>query len=290
MGNIQKVGEVVLIPRASIRPFQNQPRKFFSKTELNNLAESIGEMGQLVPVQVKALTPGAGHDYELIDGQRRWHACDIAKVSHMRAIVVDVRDEDEQFAMSVIANFGRVDHDHVETALAIERIQRSGKSVEQIAKIFAKSLPWVYQHLKVLKLAPAIRALMTQAVPEDERLIFSSALLLADLPLDVQEKTAAVIMKKRMGFAEVKSLVRKRAASMGLSVGAKRTPNKDYVILRTFVGRVRREAEALLSMGRQDFEKMFASRDRSEHAGMIKKLDACMESVQLLRDTVQKSK
>src|SRR5687767_1132892 len=94
----ETVGEVVLIPWGQIRPFADQPRTYFNQAELQQLADSIAENGQRVPIFVRELDPWEPpYRYELIDGQRRWHACDMAKVRRMKSIILEVDDVIEQF-------------------------------------------------------------------------------------------------------------------------------------------------------------------------------------------------
>src|SRR3989344_5128740 len=113
----EKAEQVLIISRDSIRPFPNQPRKYFNKAKLESLAKSISTVGQLVPIHVREVESNNGSKihYELIDGQRRWHACGIAGKTQMKVIVFSVASEDEQFKLSLITNFGREGHDPVET-------------------------------------------------------------------------------------------------------------------------------------------------------------------------------
>ena len=69
------VGSIVAIPWELIRPFKGQPRKYFDREELENLADSIAEIGQQTPVWVRILEDDPVYEYELIDGERRYIAC-----------------------------------------------------------------------------------------------------------------------------------------------------------------------------------------------------------------------
>lgn len=289
----EKVGEVIIIQRLHIRPFANQPRKYFDQAKLTSLAESIKETGQLVPIFVREMenNNGSSHRYELIDGQRRWHACEIAEVKTMKAIVLSVQDEEEQFTISVISNFGRVDHDVIETALAIKWFRDNNKTVTQIAKTFARSEPWVYQHLKILKLDQEVLNMMSPEIPEEDRLIFSTALLLADLPPDLQKKIAKTVVVKKLKHFQAKNIIRARAEKLGIKIGdPERSPNKDYNILRSFVGKVKRELEIFLSMPQTFFDKMFQFRDGEEHGSVIEKLEYDIEDLKSLLEAVKKAK
>ena len=289
----EKLGDVIFIPRSIIRPFPNQPRKYFDQAELMSLADSIKETGQIVPIFVKELenNNSSSHRYELIDGQRRWHACDIVGVEKMKAIVLYVKDEEEQYTISVISNFGRVDHNPIETALAIKCFEDNNKSIAQIANIFARSQAWVYKHRKILKLDPEVRNMMSPEIPEEDRLIFSTALLLADLPVDLQKKLAKTVLGNKLKHVQAKSIIEERAEKLGLTVGdPERTPNKDYNVLRSFIGRIKRELDIFLSMPQIYFDRMFLHRDSTEHQDIIKKLEHDCQELALLLETVKKAK
>src|ERR1700685_4445266 len=103
MHDVQHEGAVVMISRGRIRPFADQPRDFFDPDELQLLAKSIKTVGQLVPIIVMPLKDSKEHDYELIDGQRRWFACEIASVEKMKAWVVEVANKEQQFLFSAIS-------------------------------------------------------------------------------------------------------------------------------------------------------------------------------------------
>jgi ParB family chromosome partitioning protein len=117
------------IPRSRIRPFKNQPRTYFDKEELENLAASIKAFGQIVPVSVKKVSDSPDFDYELCDGQRRWHACEIAGKTMMKAILESPTDEKEQFLISVLSNFGRAEHTVIEIAYACKTFRDEGMTL-----------------------------------------------------------------------------------------------------------------------------------------------------------------
>lgn len=290
--DIERSGEVIVVPRSSIRPFPNQPRKYFNQDKLKSLAKSIKKVGQLVPVFVKEVenSNGSRIRYELIDGQRRWHACDMAGITKMKVIVCSVKDEHEQFTMSVIANFGRVDHDPVETALAIQRFQEMKHTITEIAEMFARSEAWVYQYIKILSLDERVRAMMSMEVAEDDRLLFSTALLIADLPKDEQFRMAEKIVKKKLKHVQAKAIIRAKAEKIGVNVGGERTPNKDYNILLSLIRKLRREANPLLEMPQIFFDRMFQSRSSSDREKMLRNIEYGIDDLRALLGAVTKTK
>jgi len=287
-----EVGKVILAPRKRILPFPDQPRKFFDQQKLEELAESIKVVGQIVPAFVKELAvPHPDFDYELVDGQRRWHACNIARVEKMKVIVVAVKDITEQFLISVVSNFGRVDHSPLETANAVRFFKDRGLTVKQISQIFACSMPWVYQYLKILQLEDGVLAMMSPELPEEKRLGFASALLLADVPKDLQLKIANTIVGKRMKVNQARDFIRQRAEKMGFKVGdPTRAPREDYRIFCSFVGRMKRELEMFLEMPQSFFDKMFQHRDDEDYDAVIRRMEGNVEQLQTLLKALRRAK
>ena len=286
------VGEVKLVPRHKIRPFPDQPRKFFDKQKLRELADSIQEVGQIVAVLVRKLVkPDPDYDWELIDGQRRWHACAMAGVKLMKVHVVPVRDTAEQYLISVVANFGRADHTPLEAANAIKFFRDQGMTYEQIAKIFARSVQWVGQYLKLLKLDASVQALMAPELPEDQQLGLSAALLLADVPADLQKPIADTIVGKRMKVDQARNFVRQRAEKMGFKVGdPKRRPSDDYRVLRTFVWRLRRELEMLVEMPQSFFDTMLKFRDFDDCDVLIRRVESNVEQLHVVLGALNRAR
>jgi ParB family chromosome partitioning protein len=288
---IEKLGEVILVPISFIRPFPDQPRKYFDQQKLIELAESISAVGQKVPGFVKEISGNhCPEKYELIDGQRRWHALTMAGKDSMKVIVIEVKSVEEQFLISVVANFGRAEHGPLEIATAIQRFRDNDVSVIEIAKIFAKSVPWVYQHIKILRLDPEVREMMSSEIPEDRRLAFSTALLLADIPLDLQKKIADTIVKDKLKLNQARNLIRRRAEKIGFKVGnPRRSPRDDYLVLCSFIGRMRRELEIFKEMQQSYFDKMFQFRDKEDHERIVEKIQEITDRIKSFLITIKRA-
>src|SRR3989344_4622538 len=125
MDSGSEISQVRRIPRVKIRRFADQPRTYFDGRDMSDLAASIEEIGQQTPIVVKAIADDPKHDYELVDGERRWIACGIVGVETMLAWIKNVSDTEEQFVSSVVGNFGRSGHTALEIAQAIDRIRNS---------------------------------------------------------------------------------------------------------------------------------------------------------------------
>lgn len=286
----KEMGIMKVVKRDQVRPFKNQPRKFFDQEGLKNLAESIKAIGQLTPIHVRILEKGDkrnGQKYELVDGQRRWHACGIIGKDDMEAIIRPLKSEHDQLVASIGANI-RADLTPVETAQAVFALKQHGDSVPQIATVFAKSEVWVYQMLKLQHLHPDVWEMMSHEVPEEERLGISSALLIADLPKGMQLKVTRLILRKRMGVNEARIHVRVTAAKAGIKVGGQtRGPSDDYRILHSFVNRMRREMEVLMVMRAKSFQEMFLHRDPNDRARILEGLDENIGNLRALYEAVE---
>ena len=291
--DLEHVGMIVMIPRDRIRPFANQPRKYFNQQELRDLASSIEGVTQLVPISVRKITEenDSSYLYELVDGQRRWHACEIADVKRMKAIIVSVKDAQEQFTMSVISNFGRVGHGPVETAFAIKHFVDGGKSVKQTANIFAKSEPWVYKHLKLLELDQDVLNLMSPSLPEEGRLNFSKALLLVNFPPKEQRIMAKKMIINNTKMIETKAFIRAQGEKIGVIVGdPERMPNKDYNVLWSFLKNLTRDLAVHLGMPQSFFDRMLASRTDDERVKIMNSLDNSAVELKMLKYAIEKTK
>lgn len=259
-------GGVLRVPTRKIRPFADQPRQYFDQEALLDLAGSIEEVGQLEPIKVRMLEGDPDHDYELVDGQRRWHACDMLGID-VRAIVVNVTDVEHQFEVSAVSNFGRVGHTALEIARAIKRImEKRGRNVAQVAKIFGHTDPWVYQHLSLLKLHPNVQAMMEPTVPEKERLLFSTAIQLAPFPDELQQELAELITQKGLKLNQARRVIRTKArlASLQIGTGRKRGPHDDFRILRALLERMPESLHHFLEMDTEQTRSLFKYRDLSD--------------------------
>ena len=226
-----EVGQILRISRSRIRRFEGQPRTFFDAKEMNELADSIEEIGQKTPIIVKAITGDADHDYELVDGERRYIACGMARVDTMLAEVRAIEDEDDQFDTSVVSNFNRAGHTSMEIALVIDRMRKSkklkglspGEQITKIRKKFGRSEPWVYQHLALLRLHPDVQAMMAPTLPEDERLSHQLGVFISSLHHDLQLRIAKDVLTKKMSMNQARFLARQVADEAGVQVGIQRS-------------------------------------------------------------------
>ena len=137
-----------------IDPNPLQPRTRFDETRLQELAESISASGLVQPIVVRR----KGDRFEIVAGERRWRASQIAGLLKVPVHVSDVTDE-RMLQTALIENIQREDLNPIEEALAYKRLgDESGMTQEQIAAAVGKDRATVANHLRLLRLPEQVRA------------------------------------------------------------------------------------------------------------------------------------
>jgi len=147
---------------ASIRPGRYQPRTQMDERSLAELAQSIRSQGVLQPVVVRRLDGG----YELVAGERRWRAAQIAGLEQIPAIVREVPDE-AALVMALIENVQREDLNPMEEAAAVQRLIDEFKMThEQAADAVGRSRSATSNMLRLLKLARPVQDMLMRGALE----------------------------------------------------------------------------------------------------------------------------
>jgi ParB family chromosome partitioning protein len=147
---------------AAIRPGRYQPRTQMDERSLAELAQSIRSQGLLQPVVVRRLDGG----YELVAGERRWRAAQMAGLVRIPAIVRDVPDE-AALVMALIENVQREDLNPMEEAAAVERLIDEFKMThEQAADAVGRSRSATSNLLRLLKLARPVQDMVMRGALE----------------------------------------------------------------------------------------------------------------------------
>lgn len=154
--NNTKVNDIVEIPLQEIRSNPYQPRKSFNESSLQELAESIKEYGIVQPIIVKKSIKG----YELIAGERRKKASEMAGLEVIPAIIKDF-DDQEMMEIALIENIQRENLNPIDEAMAYQNIiELSHLTQDEFAKKFGKSRSHVTNMLGLLKLPNATKKLV----------------------------------------------------------------------------------------------------------------------------------
>lgn len=136
------------LPIDRIRPNPEQPRRRFDPAELERLADSIRRHGVLQPVVVRAVEGGS---YELVVGERRWRASQVAGRTTLPAVVADVAPRD-RLEIALVENVQRHDLNPIELALAFQTLAESGATQEQIGERVGFERSTIANHLRLLEL------------------------------------------------------------------------------------------------------------------------------------------
>lgn len=186
-----ETGRVVFLPARAIKPNPSQPRKTFREEELMELADSIRLHGILQPLSVRRVGTG----YELIAGERRLRAAQLAELTEIPCIVMNMDDRESSMA-AMLENLQRQDLSFLEEAAGIAKLMEQwSMSQEQAARLLGKSQSAIANKLRILRHSPAVLAAI-----EKSGLTERHARALLKLPTDA-EKLSAIAVISRLGMS-----------------------------------------------------------------------------------------
>jgi len=182
-----------------------QPRSDFNEEALQELADSIRAQGVVQPVVVRPAAGKPGH-FELIAGERRWRAAQLAGLHEVPAVVKEV-DDQAAMAMALIENIQRQQLNPMEEAVALNRlIDEFGLTHEQTAEAVGRSRAAVSNMLRLLNLEDGVKALLSEG-----RIEMGHARALLALSGGVQFKAARDVADRGLSVRETEKLVKKLA-------------------------------------------------------------------------------
>lgn len=147
------VGSIVEIDIKDIIPNPNQPRTYFDETALQELAQSIKELGVIQPITVRK----SNNKYELISGERRYRASLLAGLPKIPAFI-RLADDRVMLEMALVENIQREDLDAIEIALTYQRlIDEINLTQEEMSRRVGKNRSTITNYLRLLKLDPIIQ-------------------------------------------------------------------------------------------------------------------------------------
>lgn len=199
-------GQPVSLPVDRIQRGRFQPRRFFDEDRLRELADSIAAQGMVQPIVVRLVE---GDHYEIVAGERRWRAAQLAGLSDVPVIVRQV-DDQAAMAMALIENIQRDDLNPLEEAAALHRLLNEFELThQQVAQAVGKSRTTVTNLMRLLDLDPAVKELVEQGALE---MGHARALLALKDPA-VQAQAAMEVARKGLSVRETETLVRKLSAA-----------------------------------------------------------------------------
>ena len=152
---------IKIIPVEQIKPGSWQARKNFDAKDLEDLSNSIKSKGILSPILVTQSNDKNDSSYDLIAGERRWRAAQMAKIHEVPCIVINDVDANSASVMSLIENIQRKDLNAIEEAQGLnELINQHNYTQESAGKIVGKSRVYITNSLRLLKLPEKILSLI----------------------------------------------------------------------------------------------------------------------------------
>lgn len=191
-------------PELSVHKVQRgryQPRRDIEPEALEELAESIRAHGVMQPIVVRPIEDAR---YEIIAGERRWRAAQMAGLEVIPAVVKDVPDE-AAIAMALIENIQRENLNPMEEAIALQRLQSEFElTQQQVADAVGKSRSAIANLLRLIKLTPDVRKMLEYG---DIEMGHARALLALDGALQVE--AAQEVTGKALSVRQAEELVRR---------------------------------------------------------------------------------
>ena len=193
---------IKIIPVEQIKPGSWQARKNFDANDLEDLSNSIKSKGILSPILVTQSNNNNETSYDLIAGERRWRAAQMAKIHEVPCIVVNDVDANSASVMSLIENIQRKDLNAIEEAQGLnELINQHNYTQESAGKIVGKSRVYITNSLRLLKLPEKILNLV-----KDNKLSAGHARLL--IGREDALEIAQIIIKDSLSVRDLEKLLK----------------------------------------------------------------------------------
>jgi ParB family transcriptional regulator, chromosome partitioning protein len=203
--NVQTKSSSEKIPIHFVYANPSQPRKNFNQELLSELSESIKEQGIIQPILVRKKSE---NKYEIVAGERRWRAAQIAKIHEVPVIVLNI-DDKKSLEFAILENIQRSDLNGIEEALGYDNlVKKFGYSQETLSKILGKSRSHIANTLRLAGLPEEIKKMIS-----DGLLTAGHARCLVNIPDNV--KLAKIIVNKNLSVRQAEFLVKKEQVFSG---------------------------------------------------------------------------
>lgn len=203
------------IPLSQIHPNPNQPRREFDSEALQELADSIREIGVIQPITLRKIDDGT---YEIIAGERRWRASQMAGLTSIPAYI-RTADDENVMEMALIENIQRQDLNAVEIALAYQHLlEQYELTQDRLSERVGKKRATITNYLRLLKLPALIQmALQNREIDMGH----ARALLSLDNPT-LQLKVFAEIKRDHLSVRKVEELVKRLTEGETVTTGGQK--------------------------------------------------------------------
>jgi len=210
------------IPIEKISPNPDQPRRSFDSEKLDDLAASIKEKGIIQPLIVRP-KPGADGTFEIVAGERRWRAAQMAKL-HEVPVLIREFDDTEVLEVAIIENIQRADLNPVEEAAGYQQLMDNfGHTQERLAEALGKSRSHIANSMRLLGLPSEVQTYLGEGKLSAGH---ARALITSDDPA----KLAREVIKKGLSVRDTEKLAKKPIGNIFSEDGGGKTsatPTKD---------------------------------------------------------------
>jgi ParB family chromosome partitioning protein len=201
MGSVGEADALLMLKIAQLQPGKYQPRTMMDEESLASLADSIKTQGIMQPILVRKV---AGERYEIIAGERRWRAAQIAELQELPVLVRDIPDE-SALAMALVENIQRENLNPLEEAQGIKRlIDEFSVTHQAAADAVGRSRTAVTNLLRLLNLAVPVQEMLMQS-----QIDMGHARALLGLESEKQIQAATQINQKKLSVREAERLVKR---------------------------------------------------------------------------------
>lgn len=190
-----------MVPIESLVPNKDQPRRTFTSEQLQELSESIKTKGIIQPIIVRPAPGAAEGQFEIVAGERRWRAAQMAK-QHEVPVLVRELDDQETLEIAIIENIQRADLNAIEEAAGYKALMfRFGHTQEKIAEALGKSRSHIANLLRLLNLPDSVQDYVRNG---DLSAGHARTLVTAENP----DAIAREIITKKLSVRQAEALVR----------------------------------------------------------------------------------
>ncbi len=210
------------IPIDQIQPNAEQPRTLFDEEALHDLAKSIKEIGIIQPITLRQI---AENKFQIIAGERRWRAAQLAGLRSLPAYIRTIKDENVM-EMALVENIQREDLNAIEIALAYEHLlENTGMTQEQVSERVGKSRTAITNYLRLLKLPAEVQmALQNKQIDMGH----ARALLSLEDP-KLQLKVFRELLKNKWSVRKVEEICQHLKNGEDLESGKKKIQAKNQL-------------------------------------------------------------
>lgn len=213
-------GSIKEMPIEFLVPGMYQPRKLFDAEALEALAESIKSQGIIQPLVVREVTKDGQKKYEILAGERRWRASQIAELEKVPVIIQSMTDQ-EALAVALIENIQREDLNPIEEAEAIARfITEFELTHQEVGELIGRSRSAVSNVIRLLELAPKVQEWLLV-----RKIDMGHARAILPLKHLEQVQMAELIIEKSLTVREVERLMKEGVQPTEKMKSAKRDPD-----------------------------------------------------------------